>query len=132
MAPIKAAIGKDYDDVEIVVAEMTDNDHIKRCIEGSTYVVHHAAPYYFNNKTQEELVKPAVEGTLSIMRACTENKVKRLVKTSSIAAIRNTAKKDSPPDGVFNETYWSNVDRPEGVVDYGVSKTLAEKAAWDY
>ena len=51
MAPIKAAIGKDYDNAEIVEAEMTDEDSIKRCIEGSTYVVHHAAPYYFNNKT---------------------------------------------------------------------------------
>ena len=66
------------------------------------------------------------------MRACTANKVKRIVATSSIASIRNTAKEDSPKDGVYNETHWSNVDRPEGMVDYGVSKTLAEKAAWEY
>ena len=77
-------------------------------------------------------MRPSVDGTLSIMRACTANNVERLVATSSIAAIRNTAKADSPPDNVYDETYWSNPKRPEGIVDYAVSKTLAERAAWDY
>lgn len=132
MAPIKAAIGDAFNDVEIVEAEMTEEASISRSIAGSEYVIHHAAPYYFDNATLDELVKPSVEGTLSIMRACTENNVKRLVATSSIAAIRNTAKADSPPDGIYDETYWSNPDRPEGIVDYAVGKTLAERAAWNY
>ena len=132
MGPIKAAIGKDFDDVEIVEAEMMDEKSIANCIKGSTYVVHHAAPYYFNNKTLEEMVRPSVDGTLAIMRACTENNVKRIVATSSIAAIRNTAAIDGPPNGVYDETYWSNPNRPEGIVDYAVSKTLAERAAWEY
>ena len=132
MAPIKAAIGKAYDDIEIVKAEMTEEASISNSIKGSTYVIHHAAPYFFNNKTLDELVRPSVEGTLSVMRACTDNNVKRLVATSSIAAIRNTAKADSPPDGVYDETYWSNPDRPEGIVDYAVGKTMAERAAWEY
>ena len=51
MAPIKAAIGKDFDDVEIVEAEMTEEESISNAIKGSKYVIHHAAPYYFNNKT---------------------------------------------------------------------------------
>ena len=132
MAPIKAAIGKAYDEIEIVEAEMTEEASVSRSIAGSEYVIHHAAPYYFDSKTLEEMVKPSVEGTLSVMRACTNNNVKRLVATSSIAAITSTAKEDSPPDGVYDETYWSNPDRPEGMIDYSVGKTLAERAAWNY
>lgn len=82
---------------------------------------------------EEELVKPAVEGTLAVMKACSQHKVKRCVITSSVAAISATAKDDKPPKGEkWNETHWSNPDRPEGMKGYTKSKTLAEKAAWDY
>ena len=111
---------------------MLEEDSIARCIEGATYVVHHASPYYFDNMTRDELVIPAVNGTLAVMRACTANNVKRIVATSSISAIANPAKEDAPKNGVFDESCWSDPDRPEGMADYSASKTLAEKAAWDY
>lgn len=66
------------------------------------------------------------------MKACTMHNVKRCVVTSSYASIRWTAKEDFPKDNVFDESYWSNPDRPEGMGDYAASKVLAEKAAWDY
>jgi len=82
---------------------------------------------------EEELVKPAVDGTMSVMKACTQHGVKRLVITSSVAAISATAKEDKPPKGQgWTEANWSNPDRPEGMGGYTKSKTLAEKAAWDY
>ena len=132
LAPVKAAIGKDFDDLEIVEAEMLDEDSVARCIEGSTYVVHHASPFYFDNATREEMVRPAVDGTLYVMKACTANNVKRIVVTSSISAIANPAKENMPKNGIFDESHWSDPDRPEGMADYTLSKTLAEKAAWDY
>eukprot|EP00957_Ditylum_brightwellii_P028970 2188366-Ditylum_brightwellii.AAC.1 len=47
--------------------------------------------------------------------------------------MQNLAKEDAPvPPTAYNETYWSNPDRPEGMGSYPKSKTLAEKAAWDY
>ena len=132
LAPIEAAIGEDFEDLELVEAELLDENSVMRSIEGSTYVVHHASPYYFDNMTREEMVKPAVNGTLAVMRACTANNVKRIVATSSISAIANPSKEDAPKNGIFDESCWSNPDRPEGMADYTLSKTLAEKAAWDY
>ena len=132
MAPIKAAIGKDFDKIELVKAEMLSEDSIHNAIKGSSYVIHHASPYYFDNKTREELVRPAVEGTEAVMRACTASNVKRIAITSSISSITNVSKKNYPPDGVFDESYYTEPDRPEGCVDYAVSKFLAEMAAWDY
>ena len=53
--------------------------------------------------------------------------------TSSGAAVFAVAKADEPKPGEkWNESYWSNVDREEGMNNYFKSKTLAEKAAWDY
>ena len=103
-----------------------------KAIEGSTYVAHLASPYYLDNKTREELIAPALDGTTNVMKACSAASIKRCVLTSSFASIRWTAKEDAPKDEVYSESHWSNPDRPEGMGDYAVSKTLAEKAAWDY
>lgn len=132
MGAIKEAYGAYYQDLDIVEAELLEEDSMLNAIEGSTYVAHLASPYYLDNKTREELVAPAVQGTLSALKACTHWGVKRCVFTSSYACIRWTAKDDAPPDNVYNESYWSNPDRPEGMGDYAVSKVLAEKAAWHY
>jgi len=58
--------------------------------------------------------------------------VRRIVITSSVAAVQNMAAADKPPTRVFNESHWSNPDRPEGLGNYPKSKTLAERAAWDF
>ena len=70
---------------------------------------------------------------MSVMRACKTHRVKRCVVTSSGSAIVNVAKTDAPEDNLYDETFWSNLDRPEGgVSDYTKSKTLSEKAAWNF
>jgi len=132
MAEIKKAYGAHWQDLDIVEAELLEEDSMLRAIEGSRYVAHLASPYYLDNKSREELVTPAVNGTLSALKACTHWGVERCVFTSSYACIRWTAQKDAPPDNVYNETYWSNPDRPEGMGDYAVSKVLAEQAGWEY
>ena len=132
MAAIKKAYGSQFDHLEIVEAELLEEESMMKAIEGSTYVAHLASPYYLDNKTRDELVAPAVNGTLGVMKACSFWGVKRCVFTSSFACIRWTAKEDAPSDGVYNEDYWSNPDRPEGMGDYAASKVLAEKAGWDY
>ena len=60
--------------------------------------------------------------------------MKRLVITSSVAAVVGMAASDKPDleTGFFDESCWSNPDRPEGLGGYPKSKTLAERAAWDY
>ena len=74
---------------------------------------------------------PAKEGTLSILRACHANRVRRVVITSSIAAVQNMANADKPANLTYNENHWSNENRPEGMSLYAKSKVVAEKAAWN-
>ena len=101
-----------------------------RAIAGATYLIHVASPFYLDNETVEELTKPAVEGTLSALKAAKKHGVKRVVVTSSIAAIHT--KLDPIPDPITEE-HWSVVDKMTAVADgYPLSKTLAEKAAWDF
>jgi len=132
MDAIKEAYGSHYQDLDIVEAELLDEDSMLQAIDGSTYVAHLASPYYLDNKTRDELVGPAVQGTLSALKACTQTGVKRCVFTSSYACIRWTGTEDAPPNNVYDESVWSNPDRPGGMSDYAVSKLLAEQAAWEY
>ena len=70
---------------------------------------------------------PAVEGTLSIMRACKANGVRRCVVTSSIASVLYRER----PAELYDETLWTDPNWP-GISLYAKSKVLAEKAAWDF
>ena len=97
-------------------------------IAGSTYVVHIASPFTMKGD-EDELVKPAVKGTNAVMKACAQHKVKRCVVTSSLLAISEPKEEKAPKDGVFTEKVWSD---PESQDAYNKSKTLAEKAAWNY
>ena len=100
-------------------------------VAGSTYVVHLASPFFFGG-SDEEVITPAVNGTLACMRACEAAGVRRCVLTSSLFSIMNMAEADKPADRVFDESHWSNVNREEPMEVYAKSKVLAEKAAWDF
>jgi len=96
--------------------------------------MHTASPFIIYEPDDEnELIKPAVDGTLSVLKACKTHKVKHVVITSSVAAVRYVATDDRPADGIFNEGHWSNPDKTKsGISSYSKSKTLAERAAWDF
>lgn len=66
------------------------------------------------------------------MKACRASKVKRIVITSSLISVAGVQDIDFPDDGVFTEENWTDVTSPGGKQAYAKSKTLAEKAAWDY
>lgn len=80
-------------------------------------------------KTLEEVSRPIVEGTLSVLKACKENSVKRLVITSHYGAINHVDELDRPD--FFDETVWSDLEN-ENFNFIHKSKTIAEKAAWDF
>jgi len=101
------------------------NEAAKRC----DYVLHVASPFPMKvPRNADELVIPAREGTLRVLGAARDEGVKRVVLTSSFAAIGYGQK---TPEGPFDETYWTNPDAPD-VQPYVKSKTLAEKAAWEF
>ena len=98
-------------------------------VAGCDYVLHVASPFPATlPKHEDELIVPAREGALRVLRAARDASVKRVVLTSSFAAIGYGHPAQSQP---FDETSWTD---PSGkdVIPYTKSKTLAERAAWDF
>lgn len=122
--PLKKAFKEYFGQLELVEADLMKEDSLIDAIEGSVYVVHTASPFPIASpKDENELIEPAVNGTLAVMKGCRRAKVKRCVITSSVAAIMDNNKSH------FTEKDWSNlaISKP-----YPKSKHLAEKAAWDF
>ncbi|ADD45349.1 SDR family oxidoreductase [Stackebrandtia nassauensis] len=114
--------------LEFVAADLTRDDGWAKAVDGCEYVMHVASPLPNHTpKNEDEVIRPAVDGTLRVLRACADDPgVKRVVLTSSIAAIRI----GHPDDGrARTEDDWSNLDK---CPVYPKSKTLAERAAWDF
>jgi dihydroflavonol-4-reductase len=96
------------------------------------YVQHIASPFPRTlPKSEEELIRPAKEGTLAILQAATEVGVKRVVLTSSTGAIVY-GKEKGQESGTYSEQDWTNITQVKDTTPYFRSKTIAEKAAWDF
>src|SRR5207342_3858275 len=96
---------------------------------GCDHVLHIASPFPPGiPKHEDELIVPARDGALRVLRASRDAGVKRVVLTSSFAAVGYGHPEQEAP---FDETSWTNLDGP-GISPYIKSKTLAERAAWDF
>jgi nucleoside-diphosphate-sugar epimerase len=116
------------DRLSFFAADLENDAGWTGAIAGCEYVLHVASPFPANvPKHEDELIVPAREGVLRVLRAARDAEVKRVVLTSSFAAVGYGHKPQSAP---FDETYWSDVASEMSV--YGKSKTLAERAAWDF
>jgi dihydroflavonol-4-reductase len=94
---------------------------------GCEEVYHVASPIpYVQPKDPDELIVPAREGVLRALRAARDAGARRVVLTSSFAAIGYTPK----PSAEFTEDDWTDPDTP-GLAPYPRSKAIAERAAWD-
>ncbi|KAI1471949.1 putative NAD dependent epimerase/dehydratase [Daldinia caldariorum] len=106
---------------------------------GIDYVQHTASPFHFKfSDARTELLDPAINGTKGILQAIAKHapSVKRVVVTSSFAAIISEAKMNDPTT-VFSEADWNPSTYEDGLkgpppTSYRVSKKCAEKAAWDF
>lgn len=113
-------------------ADLTDKDKWIELTKGVDYVLHIASPFPRTlPKTDDELVIPAKEGVLNVLKAASINKVKRVVITSSIASVVYGKSKNNR-NKTFNETHWTNETNRKDTTSYFRSKTIAEKAAWEY
>ena len=116
------------DRLEIIPADLEQESGWDEAMRDIEYVLHIASPFpLFEPKNEDELIIPAVQGTLRILRAAHKSKVKRVVQVSSVVAISSG---HNGENRTFTEEDWSNVDKPIGA--YPKSKTLAERAAWDF
>jgi nucleoside-diphosphate-sugar epimerase len=98
-------------------------------VAGCDFVLHVASPFPPTvPKDENELIKPAREGALRVLRAARAANVRRVVMTSSFAAIGYGHKPQAAP---FDERDWTDVSGGD-VMPYAKSKTLAERAAWDF
>ena len=102
-----------------------------QALEGVDVLMHTASPFPIASpKNEDEVIVPAVQGTLRALKAAHSAGVKRVILTSSVAAIYGT---DLPSGkSAFDETIFTDINHPIGRQTYTKSKALAEAAAWDY
>ena len=128
---VREAVGKQVeikDNLEIVGADLNQESGWDKIVEGCESVLHVASPFpLLEPKDENELVTPAVQGTLRVLRASHDANIKRVVIVSSIAAVSSGHNGDSR---TFDENDWSDVEKNIGA--YARSKTFAERAAWDF
>ena len=121
--------------LRLIEADLTKPKTWTKAVEGCMYVFHVASPFPNPAKTpkdENELIKPAVEGTKSVLQACVDaGTVKRVVLTSSVAAVScgMNGIPGKPADYVYSETDWSV---EEACPPYEKSKLRAEKSAWEF
>lgn len=110
------------------IADLTSDEGWDAAMTGCSYVLHVASPLGTDSpKDPNELIVPARDGTLRVLRSAVRAGVRRVVMTSSVAA---SSHRIDGPDSVNDETVWTDVNDGK-VIAYRKSKTLAERAAWD-
>lgn len=129
LAMLKQGGSDPGDRLSFVAADLEQDAGWPAAVAGCDYVLHVASPFPASvPRHDDELIIPAREGALRVLRASRAAGVKRVVLTSSFAAIGYGHPPQSRP---FDENDWTNPDG-EGLTAYVKSKTLAERAAWDF
>jgi nucleoside-diphosphate-sugar epimerase len=114
--------------VEFAVADLTSDGGWDAAMTGCNYVLHVASPLSVDESDDESIVSLARDGTLRVLAAAARGGVERVVVTSSCAAATPHSTQLS---GTVDESCWTDADEL-GLSAYRRSKTLAERAAWDY
>ena len=128
----KQTIGK-YAPIEklyFVELDLLKDEGWNEAAKGCKYIFHIASPFPIKvSRNREVLLPVAVDGTLRVLNAGLNAGVEQIIKTSSIVAMFRKPNRTNPY--TFGEHDWTDENWTEGVNDYFLSKTKAEKAAWD-
>jgi nucleoside-diphosphate-sugar epimerase len=117
------------DRLQFVEADLTSDAGWPAAVSGCEYVLHMASPFPAGvPKHEDELIIPARDGALRVLSAARDAGVARVVLTSSFAAVGYG---HPPQETTFTEKDWTNPNGAD-VMPYTKSKTLAERAAWDF
>jgi len=128
---LKTGNAINLDKLTFVEADLEKEDGWSEAIKDCTFVLHVASPFPPGPpKHENDLIIPARDGTLRILREARDAKVKRVVITSSFAAIAY-GDKNKNRSKLFTEEDWTDPN-DRGVGAYEKSKTIAERAAWDF
>jgi nucleoside-diphosphate-sugar epimerase len=132
-AEVRTAVGAQVDAgdrLTVLAADLLDDAGWGDATGGCDHVLHVASPFPPQQpKDPDELIVPARDGTLRVLGASLDAGVERIVVTSSVAAITGSGKAVSGRP--LDEQDWSDPDNPK-LSPYARSKTIAERAAWDF
>ncbi len=128
---VRASIGNiaaKASEIEFVEADLNSDAGWGEAVVGAKYVLHVASPVPVTDpKNDEELIRPARDGTLRVLKAARDAGVKRVVMTSSISAIIfGRGVREKP----FTEEDWTDETNRRDTSPYDRAKTIAERAAW--
>jgi nucleoside-diphosphate-sugar epimerase len=126
---VRAAVCRgaaDDSGLEVVAADLTADEGWAAAVAGCEEV-HHVASPMIQSDDPDEVIVPARAGTLRVLRAARDAGIRRVVMTSSFAAVGYSPK----PGAEYTEADWTDPDMP-GLAAYPRSKAIAERTAWDF
>src|SRR5262245_54328746 len=118
-----------FENIEFVETDLTKDTNWDVAMQGCDFVLHVASPIgLVAPKDENEFIRPAVEGTVRVLRAAREAGVRRVVMTSNFGAVGYSHKDTTT---LITEEDWTNLNEKD-LSAYNKSKVLAERAAWDF
>jgi len=125
---LKSGGVSNFEGLSFIQADLSSDLNWDEAVQGADYVIHVASPTPNKvYKDENEMIQPAREGVLRVLRAARDAGVKRVVLTSAFGAIGVGHRNHKGP---YTEEDWSNTDA--NIHAYQKSKTIAEKAAWEF
>jgi dihydroflavonol-4-reductase len=129
---VRASLAKhaDVSRLEFAAADLESDAGWREAVTGCAHVLHVASPFPAKQpRDEQDLIRPAVQGTLRVLEAAVAGGAERFVQPSSMVAVMygHPRERTAP----FTESDWTRVEDP-GVTAYGKSKTLAERAAREF
>ncbi|SFW79788.1 SDR family oxidoreductase [Chitinophaga sancti] len=119
----------DFQHIQFIIADLTADQYWLDAAAGCEYVLHVASPIYLRvPKDPEEMIRPAVDGTLRVLKAARDAGVKRVVMTSNFGAVGYSHR---DPATLITEKDYTDPDE-KGLSAYNKSKVMSEKAAWQF
>jgi dihydroflavonol-4-reductase len=118
-----------FENLSFIETDLSSDYNWDKAAENCEYILHVASPISLTvPKTEDETIKPAIEGTLRVLNAAKAAKVKRVVITSSFAAVGYSHNNEHT---LITEEDWTNPN-DKHLSAYLKSKVLAEQAAWNF
>jgi nucleoside-diphosphate-sugar epimerase len=119
----------DFTNLSFVEADLTKDDNWDEAVKNCDYVLHVASPIFLKLPDHEDdMIRPAVDGALRVLKAARDAGVKRAVMTSNFGAVGYSHKDKT---ALITEESWTDPNE-KGLSAYNKSKVLAERAAWDF
>jgi len=118
-----------FSDLTFLEADLTNDKNWGEAVKDCDFVLHVASPIFLERpKHEDEMIRPAVDGTLRVLKAARDAGVRRVVMTSNFGAVGYSHKDKT---SLITEQSWTDPNE-KGLSAYNKSKVLAEKAAWEF